>query len=154
MRYFEIFSLTPRLSIDLADLERRFYARSRELHPDRFVRAPKDAQQKALDESSVLNDAYRTLKDPTDRAEYVLKQLGIDSKALPEGFLEEVFELNMEVEEGGDRTILHDKLKAIDETLNGLYLAWQGGESEPVLTQIRETLNQRRYIENLVNPHV
>ena len=116
--YFEIFSLPPHLAIDTAALEKSFYALSRKLHPDRFAARPAAEQEAALAESSRLNDAYRTLRDPIARTEYLLKLEGVEleeqSKAateaaratgvakkqvVPEDLLEEAFELNMQLEE-------------------------------------------------------
>ena len=116
--YFEIFSLPAHLVIDLAALEKSFYALSRRLHPDRFAAKSADEQAAALVESSRLNDAYRTLKDPIARTEYLLKLEGVEmeeqSKAateaaratgtakkqiVPEDLLQEAFELNMQLEE-------------------------------------------------------
>ena len=70
--YFEIFGLPRSLDLSLDDLQARFYALSRELHPDRFMRKPEAERQQALDMSSALNDAYRTFKDPIKRAQYLL----------------------------------------------------------------------------------
>jgi molecular chaperone HscB len=116
--YFEIFSLPAKLGIDTAALEKSFYALSRKLHPDRFAARSAEEQEAALVESSRLNDAYRTLKDPIARTEYLLKLEGVEleeqSKAateaartsgtakkqiVPEDLLEEAFELNMQLEE-------------------------------------------------------
>ena len=116
--YFEIFSLPAHLVIDLAALEKSFYALSRRLHPDRFAAKSADEQAAALVESSRLNDAYRTLKDPIACTEYLLKLEGVEmeeqSKAateaaratgtakkqiVPEDLLQEAFELNMQLEE-------------------------------------------------------
>src|SRR6266568_6794280 len=76
--YFSIFSLPPHLVIDTPALEKSFYALSRRLHPDRFAARPAEEQAAALAESSRLNDAYRTLKDPIARTEYLLKLEGIE----------------------------------------------------------------------------
>jgi molecular chaperone HscB len=116
--YFEIFSLPPHLTIDTAALEKSFYALSRKLHPDRFASRPAAEQEAALAESSRLNDAYRTLKDPIARTEYLLKLEGVEmeeqsksatelarttgtakKQVVPEDLLEEAFELNMQLEE-------------------------------------------------------
>src|SRR5664280_2887047 len=78
MDYFEIFSLPPHLVIDTAALEKSFYALSRKLHPDRFAAKPAAEQEAALAESSRLNDAYRTLKDPIARTEYLLQLEGVE----------------------------------------------------------------------------
>ena len=116
--YFEIFSLPHHLTLDTAALEKSFYALSRKLHPDRFASRPAAEQESALAASSELNDAYRTLKDPIARTEYLLKLEGIEleeqssaatatarasgtakKQVVPEDLLEEAFELNMQLEE-------------------------------------------------------
>ena len=116
--YFEFFSLPPHLVIDLPALEKSFYALSRKLHPDRFAARPAAEQEAALAQSSRLNDAYRTLKDPIARTEYLLKLEGIEleeqsksateaartsgtekKQLIPPELLEEVFELNMQLME-------------------------------------------------------
>jgi molecular chaperone HscB len=118
MDYFAIFSLPPHLTIDTATLEKSFYALSRRLHPDRFASRGPAEQEAALAESSRLNDAYRTLKNPITRTEYLLELEGIQleeqssaataaarttgtakKQVVPEDLLEEAFELNMQLEE-------------------------------------------------------
>ena len=116
--YFTIFSIPRHLHITLPALEKAFYAESRKLHPDRFASRPLAIQEAALEDSSRLNDAYRTLKNPILRTQYVLtlegveleeqsksateaaRLSGIDKKQLiPPELLEEVFELNMQLME-------------------------------------------------------
>jgi molecular chaperone HscB len=116
--YFAQFGLPRRLHIDLKELERSFYAQSRRLHPDRFAARPAVEQEAALAQSSYLNDAYRTLKEPILRTQYLLTLEGVEleeqSKAatdaarstgaakkqiVPPELLEEVFELNMQLME-------------------------------------------------------
>jgi len=116
--YFAIFSLPPHLVVDTPALEKSFYALSRRLHPDRFASRPAAEQEEALAASSRLNDAYRTLRDPIARTEYLLKLEGIEleeqssaataaartsgtakKQVVPEDLLEEAFELNMQLEE-------------------------------------------------------
>ncbi len=70
--YFEFFELPTKLQIDTAALEKQFYALSRKLHPDRFAVKPAAEQEAALAQSSQLNDAYRTLKEPILRTQYLL----------------------------------------------------------------------------------
>src|ERR1700730_11467283 len=116
--YFSFFSLPRKLNLDTAALEKTFYTLSRKLHPDRFASRPVAEQEAALAQSSLLNDAYRTLKDPILRTQYLLKLEGVEleeqSKAateaaranntqkkqiVPPELLEEVFELNMQLQE-------------------------------------------------------
>ena len=70
------FQLPQHLHLDAAALEKQFYALSRKLHPDRFASKPAAEQEAALAASSQLNDAYRTLKDPILRTQYLLKARG------------------------------------------------------------------------------
>src|SRR5712691_11517381 len=96
MRFYDALELEPKLGLDSADLQERFYRLSRKWHPDRFARAGAQEQQQALDQTAALNDAFRTLREPVSRAEYFLREQGVEpSKSPPPELLEEVFELNM-----------------------------------------------------------
>jgi molecular chaperone HscB len=163
MQYYETLGLEPRLALDPADLQKRFYERSREWHPDRFSRGTPEQRQSSLDMTAVINDAYRTLRDPVARAEYFLRQSGFElSKEAPPELLEEVFELNMaleEIREGDDsaRPQLElagqrfaRMLKEIDAGLEGLFTSYDATRDSAVLEEIHSTLNRRRYISNLV----
>jgi molecular chaperone HscB len=116
--YFAQFDLPQHLHIDLGALEKSFYSQSRRLHPDRFAARPQAEQDAALAASSTLNDAYRTLRDPIARTEYLLALEGIQleeqsraatdaakasgkekKQVAPPDLLEEAFELNMQLEE-------------------------------------------------------
>ena len=118
MDYFVLFGLPRHLHVDTADLEKRFYSQSRRLHPDRFAARPAAEQADALERSSALNDAYRTLRDPIARTEYLLTLEGVQmeeqsrkatdaarasgtekKQVAPPDLLEEAFELNMQLEE-------------------------------------------------------
>lgn len=168
MDYFRFFGIERQLALDVALLQKRFYELSREYHPDRFAQKPPAERAKAEEESAQLNDAYRTLRDHLMRAEYVLKQEGYDigeqrSKDVPPDLLEEVFELNMALEElrSGDtdaRTQLEEAQRkftamrdTIDTELQSLYAAYDAQQQRSTLEQIRAALNKRRYIRNLVN---
>lgn len=118
MTYFEFFTLPRHLHLDVAALEKQFYILSRRLHPDRFAARPVAEQEAALAQSSLLNDAYRTLKDPIARTQYLLTLEGVEleeqsraatdearatgtqkKQIVPPELLEEVFELNMQLAE-------------------------------------------------------
>jgi molecular chaperone HscB len=166
--YFALFGLERKLGISNEDLQRRFYELSRQLHPDRFMRQPERERQYSLDASSVLNDAYRVLKDPLKRAQYVLSQEGFDvgeqrSKDVPPELLEEVFDLNMALEEmrGGDESARRqleqaeknftNMLSEVDHKLEALFGRYDQAPSRDTLTEIRGVLNRRKYIQNLVD---
>jgi molecular chaperone HscB len=166
--YYALFGIPRGLNLSLDDLQQRYYALSRELHPDRFMQKPEAERQRALDMSSALNDAYRTLKDPIKRAQYLLGLEGFDigeqrSKDVPPELLEEVFELNMALEEmrGGDDSArpqleqaeknFTGMLAASDHELSSLFVKYDAAHSRDVLAEIRNLLNRRKYIYNLVS---
>lgn len=103
--YFSFFGLPRKLTIDLADLERRFRTLSRQFHPDYYYNATTAERLASLERSSYLNDAYRVLKQPLDRAEYLLKIEGLPAGGhqgageMEPGLLEEMFTLNEELDE-------------------------------------------------------
>jgi molecular chaperone HscB len=73
LNYFEVFGLARRLEIDGAELQRRFYELSRRHHPDFHHGASPEAQAEALAASARLNAAYRALRDPIARIEYLVR---------------------------------------------------------------------------------
>ncbi|MGA2809561.1 MAG: Fe-S protein assembly co-chaperone HscB [Terracidiphilus sp.] len=185
--YFSVFGLEPRLDLDLVELEHEFHRLSRKLHPDRFARALENEKQWSLADTALLNDAYRTLKNPLSRTEYLLKLVGVeigeehagknrtdngkDPSRVPADLLEEVFELNMQLEEmrmarkmGEEDTGLQasltdakDKfdglLEAVDEDLRIQWEAWDGGDDaarRAAQKKMVALLDRRRYLSNLV----
>jgi len=116
--YFAFFGLPRKLNLDVAALEKDFYELSRRLHPDLNARSSAQEQAWSLEQSSLLNDAYRTLRDPIKRTQYLLHLEGVEleeqskgatekaratgevkKQIVPPDLLEEVFELNMQLEE-------------------------------------------------------
>jgi len=166
--YYDLLGLPRKLNLSVDELQQRFYEMSRYLHPDLFTRKAERERQYAMEASSILNDAYRTLRDPVKRANYVLKRAGFDigeqrSKDVPPELLEEVFELNMALEEmrGGDdsarpqleaaRQNFTAMLAETDGQLQAQFEKYDATEDREMLAQMRATLNRRKYIQNLVS---
>ena len=102
--FFAFFGLPQKLTVEPAALEQKFHSLSWKLHPDHFARASEAERQHSLDLSSELNDAYRTLRDPVSRVEYLLSLSGMRKEGqkkqqAPPELLEEVFELNEALDE-------------------------------------------------------
>ena len=185
--FFHVFELEHRFQIDLAALENTFHRLSRKLHPDRFARAGEIEREWSLADTALLNDAYRTLKDPLSRTEYLLKLEGAEigeefsgkdradngknPSRVPADLLEEVFELNMQLEEmrmarktGEEdpaleaslreaKTKFDGLLEAVDQDLRRLWREWD--EADPSARQTTQKkmvaqLDRRRYLNNLV----
>ena len=149
MDYFALFSLPRHLHLSAPELEKSFYAQSRRLHPDRFAARPVEEQAEALARSSSLNDAYRTLRDPVARTEYLLSLEGVQmeeqsraatdaarvagtekKQVAPPDLLEEAFELNMQLEEMRFSRQTGEKDEAVEGDLRaaqGRYTAMLNG---------------------------
>jgi molecular chaperone HscB len=132
--YFAFFGLPRRLQLDAAALEAKFHDLSWKLHPDNFVRATEFERALSLERSSLLNDAFRTLREPVARVEYLLalfgqrKEGGKKQQAPPE-LLEEVFELNEALDElrsaraaanGNELAALRRRLEGEQKKFEGL----------------------------------
>lgn len=165
--YFAVFGIDRSLALDLPEIQRQFYVLSKQFHPDRFARASVAEQQRALDFTSLLNDAWRVLRDPIARSEYLLKLEGLEpgdsrTNPPPPELLEEVFELNMALEElrSGDTHGREHILEALnrffglrdrlDHDRDALFLRYDVDRDAATLRELRALLNRRRYIENLV----
>jgi len=148
--YFAFFGLPQKLTIAPASLEGLFHKLSWKLHPDNFVRASEFERNLSLERSSELNDAYRTLRDPITRVEYLLLHMGLRKEGTtkqqaPPELLEEVFELNESLDElrearaegsdvGGLRERLaeaqknfQEKLAEVDAELAAVGREWDAG---------------------------
>jgi molecular chaperone HscB len=197
--YFTFFGLPPKLNLNVVALEKDFYELSRKLHPDLNARAGNQEQEWSLEQSSLLNDAYRTLRDPIKRTEYLLHLEGVEleeqsktateqaratgevkKQIVPPDLLEEVFELNMQLEElrmnkkmGEDdpnltkeiadhQVALEVKHDALLKELQKYWTDWDTlidrnhGSQAPaeerthITAKMVDVLNRRNYIRNLV----
>ena len=194
--YFAFFGLPPKLNVDVAVLEKSFYELSRRLHPDLNARAGSQEQEWSLEQSSLLNDAYRTLRDPIKRTEYLLRLEGVEleeqsksateqaratgvmkKQIVPADLLEEVFELNMQLEElrmnkkmgeddpaliaeiGKQKLSLEAKHEALLQELRTYWKSWDDlvdrghaatEERVQATKKMVDVLNRRNYIRNLV----
>src|SRR5271154_4439069 len=161
--YFMFFGLPRKLNLDVAALEKDFYELSRKLHPDLNAKAGGQEQEWSLQQSSLLNDAHRTLKDPIKRTQYLLKLEGVEleeqsksateqarssgevkKQIVPPDLLEEVFGLNMQLEElraqkkmgeddpalveeiGRQKLELEERHEVLLRDLEGLWKIWDG----------------------------
>ena len=177
--YFALFEMPKKLWIEMEGLEKKFLQLSWKLHPDNFVNATELERELSLKRSSELNDAYRTLRDPVGRVEYLLsiegeRKEGEKKQQAPPELLEEVFELNESLDElrearesGGDLTALRASLEAardnfqqklteVDAQLQSAAREWDAALTGDVATRkkimarLNELLNRRSYIRNLV----
>ena len=177
--YFEVFGLPRKLGIDLEELQRRFYELSRRVHPDFFQTATPAEQALSLGQSALINRAYRTLRDPVSRVEYLIRleegretregDTGIKPKA-PMDLLEEMLEVQESLQEakaGGfdeatrrrlseEQARLLERRAAEEAALLALAREWDAtldrdGDRKGLLDRMKEVLATRAYLNTVIN---
>jgi len=173
--YFTCFGLPRLLTIDAHALEAKFYELSRAFHPDFFQRKTDAEQAISLGNSAFLNTAYRTLKDPIRRAEYLVQLEAGSVKDIrtspPADLFEEILELQEDLDEFrtavsedriserdrlqmklmDKRTHLEQRQQAMESDLLSLFTTWdrlqtQDDRSQAVRAEKDATLKQMREI--------
>ena len=165
-----MFGLPRILGLDLQTLEKKFHELSRKYHPDYFSTASSAVKTQAVRMTALLNDAYRTLRHPLRRVEYLLSLYGFksDGSKVPQALLMEVFEINEQLEEvkagrasveevDSLRAQIKEKRERFDKELNEASLAWdelmKSGVSEEKqktqLAKIAKILSESSYLRNL-----
>lgn len=119
---FEILNLEPSYSLDLDVLESQYFATQKKTHPDQFSQGNEKEKAIALNKSTAVNQAYLLLKDPLLRAEYLLKQAGIELYSNDPIFLEQIMAWNESLSQGENlRQELKMKEKQLLDTLEGAF---------------------------------
>jgi molecular chaperone HscB len=175
--FFTVFGLERRLAVDGAALQRRFYELSRRWHPDFHQAAAADEQARALEESARVNAAYRALRDPLARVEYLIRlEEGRDTKEgatvkpkAPPTLLAEMFEIQEALEEAragtlddatraglvGQRDGLRARMAGVEAQVVGpLSRAWDdapAGERAAALAALKEALATRAYLRTVID---
>jgi molecular chaperone HscB len=164
--YFAVFGLPRKLWLEMSLLEQKFLQLSWKLHPDNFVNSSDSERELSLKRSSELNDAYRVLRDPVGRVEYLLeiegeRKEGEKKQQAPPELLEEVFELNESLDElreakssGGDLSELkrrlqsaeqnfQEKLNEVDAQLQSVAREWDAAVDTNAASEARKKLMAR-----------
>ena len=158
-QYFNLFQLEPSFNIDTEALEQTYRALAARFHPDKFASASAFEQKQAVMMSSTINDAYRTLKGPIDRAAYLLKSQNIDADA-PEhtSFSPEFLMQQMEWREtlmDAQMEQNHDAIRALDQEIqevqNNLYQDLQQAFEQQDYESAAQWVRHGRFLNKLRN---
>jgi molecular chaperone HscB len=177
VNFFEVFELPRRLAIDGDELQRRFYALARRTHPD-FHQAAAPTERAAVEERAALvNTAYRTLRDPIARADYLVRleegratKEGSEARPkAPPALLAEMFEIQEALAEAkagplgdGTRATLAEQRDRLLERyageearlrgpLAGRWDAASEAERPAALAAIKEALATRAYLRTVIS---
>ena len=176
--YFTVFGLPRKLGVDGEALQRRFYELSRQHHPDFHQGADAERQAEALGQSALVNRAYRALREPLARVEYLIaleegrevREGATDKPKAPRELLEEMLEVQEALEEakaeglGGDAgTRLREERRHLEErsaaeaaaliarTAEWDRLVDEGGDRRPLLEWFKQRLATRAYLRTVID---
>ena len=161
MKYFDLFGIPVQLRVDAKSLTPRFFELSKQFHPDFFVNQDSVAQQEALDQSSLLNKAWKTFQQPDETIRYVLMEKGLmqeeEKYELPPDFLMEVMDINeqlMDQEEEGVKTRVEAAVKQLEneiyEPVKKVVEGYREGiTSEEELLQVKAYYYKKKYLDRI-----
>ena len=176
--YFTVFGLPRKLGVDGEALQRRFYELSRQHHPDFHQGVGAERQAEVLDQSALVNRAYRALREPLARVEYLIaleegrevREGATDKPKAPRELLEEMMEVQEALEEakaeglGGDAgTRLREERRRLEErsaaeaaaliarTAEWDRLVDEGGDRRPLLEWFKRRLATRAYLRTVID---
>jgi len=176
--YFEVFGLPRKLQIDLDGLQRSFYELSRRHHPDFHQGAGAEDQARALEASALVNRAYRALRDPVRRVEYLIaleegREVREETTAkakVPRDLLAEMLEVQEALEDAkssgltdeaaeglrAERQRLQERYQAEENALIAGGPEWDvavdaGKERQPLLERFKQRLAARAYLRTVID---
>jgi molecular chaperone HscB len=175
--FFEVFGLPRKLGIDAAELQRRFYALAREHHPDFHQAAPADERARVEETAALVNAAYRTLRDPIARADYLVRleegretrEGDTDRPKAPPALLQEMFEIQEALAEAKAGTLDDATRATLDEhrerlrarlgdeetrlagPLSARWDAAAPAERPAVLAAFKDALATRAYLRTVID---
>lgn len=155
MNYFELFELPVNINIDKTTLSKKYFELQKKYHPDFYAKADEADQQEALEKTSELNKAYKTLKDQDATIQYLLKLKGLlqeeEKYPLPPDFLMEVMELNENLSADSAAAIetfeatIYTDVKPIIEEYNDATV------TNAELLQLKEYYYKKKYLQRILD---
>ena len=160
MNHFERLGQPRQHALDRDALEQSYLERAAAAHPDKVAQDDTAAKRAAMEASAAINEAYRTLRDPVKRAEYLVKLGGRDldssdpdtgAPKMPQPFLIDMIEHRERVAEakaGGSLDALRDDVESQEaDALSAAVSAIGGGDHEAAARH----LVVRRYLQRLLD---
>ncbi|WP_416190878.1 Fe-S protein assembly co-chaperone HscB [Neisseria sp. CCUG12390] len=156
-QYFDLFRLPPVFDLDTGQLEQSYRDLSARFHPDKFAAASSFEQKQAVMMSATVNEAYRTLKNPIDRASYLLKMQNIDADApehtafAPEFLMQQMEwrETLMEAQMEHNQAAVADLDREIQNEQESLFAALSLAFQETDYENAAQLVRQGRFLNKL-----
>ena len=155
--YFHLFDLQPAPAIaDHTVVVKKYQQLQKQFHPDFFTQATEEEKEEALQQSAIVNEAYKVLKDKYALIAYYLKingQLEEDEKySLPADFLMEMMELNEDLDEDAavEGKVLQS-IEQLEEEVTPVLRMESTSHSETDYQTLKEFYFKAKYLQRLLD---
>ncbi len=161
MTYFELFEIPVQLKVNTVSLSKKFFALSKQFHPDYFASENEQVQAEALEKSALLNQAWKTFQNPDATIKYVLLEKGLleeeEKYELPPDFLMEVLEINEQLMDADDGAAKESLKSTINNLQANIYEPvkeivegnQKGATTEKELLQVKEYYYKKKYLDRI-----
>jgi len=161
MNYFELFDIPVQLKVNAASLSKKFFALSKQSHPDYYISESKEDQEEYLQRSALINKAWKTFQSPEATIKYVLQEKGLleeeEKYELPPAFLMEIMEINEALMDSEDqntsdnlKTKIENLQSEIYEPVKEIVEHYQEGiTTEKELLQVKDYYYKKKYLQRI-----
>lgn len=155
MNYFELFDIPVSLQVDKNLLSKKYVELQKKYHPDFFTRATEYEQAEALERSSQVNKALKTLKNTDETIKYVLQLKGLlqeeEKYQLPPDFLMEMMELNEELDSNSEEKINQLEAEILEPVQSILLNYTEGNTGTEALLKVKEYYFKKKYLQRILD---
>lgn len=161
MNYFELFDIPVQLKVNAASLSKKFFALSKQSHPDYYISESKEDQEEYLERSALINKAWKTFHSPEATIKYVLQEKGLleeeEKYELPPAFLMEIMEINEALMDSEDQNTSDNLKPKIENLQSEIYEPvkeivehyQEGITTEKELLQVKDYYYKKKYLQRI-----
>ena len=161
MNYFELFDIPVQLKVNAASLSKKFFALSKQSHPDYYISESKEDQEEYLERSALINKAWKTFHSPEATIKYVLQEKGLleeeEKYELPPAFLMEIMEINEALMDSEDQNTSDNLKPKIENLQSEIYEPvkeivehyLEGITTEKELLQVKDYYYKKKYLQRI-----
>ena len=154
--FFELFGLPVSYDVDLNKIQQQYMALQKQVHPDKFASGSDLEKRLSMQQTSWINEAQTTLKDPVLRASYLLKLRGIDfslenETTMDAAFLMQQLEMRERLENIKNETDPLESLDSIAEKVKASTVVMMDGFTQSLaddqLDDAREWIRKLQFMQ-------
>ena len=157
--FFELFELPVSFDVDLSEIQQHYMALQKQVHPDKFASGTDQEKRLSMQQTSWINEAQATLKDPVLRATYLLKLKGTDinlenETTMDAGFLMQQLELRERLEniknEDDPLDVLDGLSKELKSSIDHMMKSFSQSYQADQIDDAREWIRKLQFMQKAI----